>query len=156
MGAYNCCVSPSPSATPIDRLTKLPTSKEVTVGSKRDPWKQSEILVLLQSPILAGSFMQTSVIARLSLIRILDFSTCTMSPFIQRHNPQASANLHSRTCFRTLTVDQPEDIIEHKVAPVSIRQQLKYLRVIHRPLFLVNLYKVSQPIPRSLWALLPA
>lgn len=46
---------------------------------------------------------------------------------------------HVSTC----RVDQAEDIIENKVASLPIRQQLKDLRVVHWPLFLVDLAIVS-------------
>jgi len=38
----------------------------------------------------------------------------------------------------THIVDQSEDVVEHIVASISIRQQLECLCVVHRPLLFVN------------------
>lgn len=40
-------------------------------------------------------------------------------------------------------IDQPKNVIEYKVTPSSVRQQLEGLRVVDGPLLLVDLYTTA-------------
>lgn len=61
-------------------------------------------------------------------------SLCT----VQAYNRKSALHLHLLYADFTHVVDQPEDVVEDKVASLSIRQQLECLRVVHRSLLLIH------------------
>lgn len=62
---------------------------------------------------------------------------CTIHPSLISTNQSISLNRR---------INQPENIVKHKITTLTIRQQLERLGIAHRLLFLIDLFINQQPI----------
>lgn len=83
--------------------------------------------------------MKPSGNSLLHKIKINELPVLLLLSLVHRKSNGYNHGSSPTSYITTLTVDQPEDVVEDEVASGAVGQELEALSVVHRPLLLVDL-----------------
>lgn len=137
-GKVSCCCLPIGGI--VRSLSATSPHQDNTASIRISCQKQNSVMY----PQIAGE--STQVLLKLKYRFPLCRSVCNQEPvshvrqemfIILRTFAKLPSNPHDRIIHQL--IDQPEGVIEHKIAACAVRKQLEDLGVVHWPLLLVDL-----------------